>query len=70
MTQKEKNAFGIILNLSYESESRVALANGGGIRILGDIIKSFVSHLHSTVAVVDISHVALNCFCRMCKVGR
>ena len=41
MNQNEKNAFGTFLNLSYEGETRVVLANGDGIHILGTIIKAF-----------------------------
>ena len=41
MTQKEKNAFGSILNFSYESETRVVLANAGGIQIFGNLLKAF-----------------------------
>ena len=38
MTQTEKNAFGAILNFSYESQTRVSLGNAGGIQLLGDIL--------------------------------
>ena len=41
MTQKEKNAFGSLLNFSYESETRVVLANAGGIQIFGNLLKAF-----------------------------
>ena len=41
MTQTEKNAFGALLNFSYDGESRVILGNGGGIQLFGDILTCF-----------------------------